>query len=783
MATKKDPTKIVAYWLAELKAAKKREEHYRKVGKEVIDLYSDEKANDTDAPTPFNILYSNTETLTPALYSATPRPVVKRRHNDADPVGKLASEASKRSLEYQIDTNVEGYEALDDVMNAVVLDTLLPGRGWAVVKYDATMATIPEPQADADDLAAKTETDEKEPAQIAEWEQVCVESVVWDRVLHGYAKKWHKVPWIAYTFFMTETEVEEKFGKKIADKLTYHTSQNEEDHDQDKRKQRDDEGERKTALVYQIWDKAGGKKIRYVSPNYKDDVLKVEDDPLELTGFFNTPRPLMFIAKASSLVPTAPYKMYKTQARQLNRITKRIEKITESIKARGIYDGSLGGNLEQLMEKDDNALVPAEVTSMLATEKGFQNAIWFLPLEVLIAVLQQLYQAQETCKQTIYEITGIADIMRGATNASETLGAQKIKNQWGTLRLKRMQREVARYVRDLLRMMLELSATKLDEETWAKMTGLPFVTSAQRQQLDQQAAIMQHMQQPLSPELQQQLAQPVWGQILELLKSDLERSYRVDIETNSTIEPEAAEDQEALTKLLTALGQVMQSMGPLVLQGVLPFEAAKNMLLTVSRRYRFGDQFEDDINAMQPPKPQDDGKAQEAEMQQKMMDLDKQHAVKEIDYKKKESGMALKEQAMQAEMEHKQREMDLSMREAELKMKEDQFAMRQDVERGMLDMQKQRDTEQIGNERQVAKLENSKFKTENVVNSKADTALGQGVAGMKDLVKQLAEMVAMQAKQNQEMLAEITATMSKPRLKKAIRGKDGRIEAVEETAA
>ena len=101
----------------------------------------------------------------------------------------------------------------------------------------------------------------------------------------------------------------------------------------------------------------------------------------------------------------------------------------------------------------------------------------------------------------------------------------------------------------------------------------------------------------------------------------------------------------------------------------------------------------------------------------------------------------------------------------------------------MMDMQKQRDTEQIGNERQVAKLENGKFKTENVVNSKADTALGQGVGAMKGMVQQLAEMVQQQSQDNQRMLAEITSMMARPRIKKAIRGEDGRIEAVEEAVA
>jgi len=165
------------------------------------------------------------------------------------------------------------------------------------------------------------------------------------------------------------------------------------------------------------------------------------------------------------------------------------------------------------------------------------------------------------------------------------------------------------------------------------------------------------------------------------------------------------------------------------------------------------------------------------------MEMDKQLAVKEIDYKKKEADMELKAQAMRKEMELKQREMDVEYREMKLQMKEQHFGMQQEVERGLFDIQKQSAVESIGNQSKMAQLENKKYKTENVVNAKADTALGQGVGAMKGLVEQLTQMVAKQAQDNQRMLQEITSTMSKPRVKKAVRGKDGRIEAVEEVLA
>jgi hypothetical protein len=51
--------------------------------------------------------------------------------------------------------------------------------------------------------------------------------------------------------------------------------------DDEKAKADENQGERKTACVYQIWDKRWrASKVRYVSSHYPEGYLKVEDDPL-----------------------------------------------------------------------------------------------------------------------------------------------------------------------------------------------------------------------------------------------------------------------------------------------------------------------------------------------------------------------------------------------------------------------------------------------------------------------------------------------------------------------
>ena len=577
-----------SWWLNEISAARKREKDFRREGERVLEIYSGKKKETT----PFNILYSNTETLLPALYSAVPRPVVQRRFKDEDPLGKAAATAGQRVLEFLVDTNVDGYETFDEGVRAVVLDALLPGRGVLSVKYDAQVE------------------------EYKESELVCVETRPWNRVFFGYAKKWSRVPWVAYEEHIDKEEAKRLFGEKASKlKFTEHEDEDEKD-DEDK-------GQRKTAIVYQIWDKDGGRKVRYVSEQVKDDFLRVDDDPLEMTGFFNCPKPVQLLEKSSDLLPVALYTLYENQASELNRLTLRINKIVSAIKARGVYDSELGNDIGNLMEADDNALVPADKSASLAAEKGLQNAIWFMPIEQLTAVLMQLYQAREQCKQVIYEITGIADIMRGASNASETLGAQEIKQHWGALRLKRLQKEVQRYARDVLRMMLEVAVKKFSVETFARMTGLPFVTAEDKASAMQQAQAAQANGTPPAPEVMKAIQSPSWDEVLDMLRNDTQRAYRIDIETNSTVEPEAVEDQKHIAELMNSLGQYLNGVTPLVTSGALPFEAAQAMLLAIIRRFRFGPELEDIIKSMQPPKPPDDGKEQQkqAEMQAKQKEL------------------------------------------------------------------------------------------------------------------------------------------------------------------
>jgi len=603
----------VSRWLGEIDAALKREVNYRKEVVEIYKVYEAEKCAEYD----YNMLYANTDTLLPAMYNVTPRPVVKRRFRQIDPVGLAAAKVGQRMLEFMLDTGSDRYYDFDSLMSMAVLDGLLASRGGIRFKYEGELEAVP------DESKGKGATYDK-----VKSEMVCGAPMPWNGMVTGYAKCWADVPWTAHPHYMTREELEANFGD-LGKLVLLETADGTDDKPEDGRQGPPKEANIKTALVWEVLDKATKKQI-FVTRGYDKAPLKEVDDPFGLEGVFPFPEPLGFVPRTSSTEPIPLYRMYREQAEELNAISRRINNIVRAIKVRGGYDSNIPA-LEKILKAGDNEMVPIEgAAALMNNAKGFDLAIWMYPIDTLVAVLQQLLLAREACKQVIYEINGVADIMRGSSNASETLGAQKLKDQWGTLRLKKSQKRVQKYVRDCLRIMLEMGVKRMAIETVKKMTGidLPMMadkqqTQAAMRQLQKQVAQAQMMaeqagqQLPPDPGIQQSMQQiqkvlstPAWEEVMQLLKDDLQRGFRIDIETNSTIDAEATEDKENISELLNAIAQFLNGVAPLIEQGFLPFEAAKGMLLTITRRFRLGDEFEEQLEMMAPPQPKQDPKVE-----------------------------------------------------------------------------------------------------------------------------------------------------------------------------
>lgn len=600
------PQGIYRRWMAELSIADKQEADWRKTSNDILDRYRSKNGKKNA----FNILWANTETLAPAIFNSTPKPDVRRRYRDADPVGKVVSEVLARDLEFCMDT--------DEFMHAIkmdVLDMLLPGRGLSRIRYIPSLVQVGTPVPDEDNEEPTHESLEGEQEELA-WECVTTEHVQWDDFRRGPGRTWGEVQWVAFRHRMTREDCIRKFGEEIGSQIELNEA---EDGDL---KQKDNQLQElfNTAEVWELWDK-DKRQVLFVSSGYRKGPIKTIEDPLSLNGFFPIPRPLYAIADASTLTPLALYTQYKEQAEELDRISSRINTIVDALKLRGIYDATVT-EMADLLRSNDNDLVPTDnATAWMDRAGGLAGAIMWIPIDMAAKVLIELGQQRESCKQIIYEISGVSDVMRAATDPNETLGAQQLKAQYGGQRIQSMQREVQRYIRDMLRLMSEVISSKFQPETLFGMANMKLPTQ-QEVQMQQMQAQQQYQQQALMAAQQGQQPPPppqlppppiTQEQVLEVMHDDIQRSYKVDVETDSTVAATMQEDMQGLQQLLTGITGFMTGMAPIVQSGAMPIDAAKEVIMSVIRRAKMGNAVEDAFDKMKAPTPPPDPNAAKAQ--------------------------------------------------------------------------------------------------------------------------------------------------------------------------
>jgi hypothetical protein len=594
-----DPEAIARRWKLELTLAEKRDRDWLKSAERPMKLYANHRQQDNS----FNILWSNTETLRQACYNSLPEPQCRPRYVDNDELSQKVAEILNRSISFCLDS----YD-FDDVMKHNVLEMLLVGRSVCRIRY------IPEIKT-ADNTADLEEEDKLE--ELA-WERCEVDRINYKdfRILSD-ATKWNDVTAIGMRHYMTRQELIDKFGEKVGKKVPL-------DKVADENIEKSKEGDLfKTSEIWEIWDK-DTKQIIWICPNYPTP-LKTQPDPLGLSGFFPMPRPIYAIENFNTLEPTALMSQYEEQMKELNRITSRINKLVSAIRVRGIYDGTLT-EMSRLMSSSDNDMIPADNVMPLIERGGLEKAIWMMPIETSAMVLKELYAQRDQVKQIIYEITGISDIMRSASDPRETYGAQKIKSTWGTQRLQKMQSEVQRYARDLIRLKAQVICTKFDQKTIAQMTliKLPFQAEVDQQN---QAMLLQYHQQAFQAQQTGQQPPPppqipnvvTWDAVLEVMHDNVSRDYTIDIETDSTLSAIQDNDMDGLRNLLTGISELIQGFGPAVQAGAMPIEAVKELIGVVIRRAKMGSAVEQAFDKMQPPAPPADPAQAEMAKQQAQM--------------------------------------------------------------------------------------------------------------------------------------------------------------------
>ena len=703
----------------------------------------------------FNILWSNVQTLVPAVYARLPKADVSRRFGDNDPVGRVASLLIERALDYEI----EHYPDFRSAMRYAVEDRFLGGRGVSWVRYDPHIKQqdVPEDGYQITEDIEEGESKEAEgdihnqtagndgPPEEIDYECAPTDYVHWRDFGHSCARTWEEVTQVWRWVYMSKDAFTERFGKKLAKKISFNSSPDGLTKYGQKEKTND------KAKVCELWDKETA-KVYWFMENYAE-LLDERDDPLELECFFPCAKPLYATTTSDSLIPVPDFILYQDQANELDILTDRIDGLVKSLRVRGVYDASQPALQRLLTEGDNNTLIPVDKWMAFSEKGGLKGSIDLLPIETLASALINCYQAQANIKGQIYEITGISDILRGAGAASESATAQQLKGQYAGLRLRAMQESVALFASELLRLKAQIICTKFQPETILHLAAADQMSPADQQMIPQ---------------------------ALQLMKDSPLRSFRIQVAADSLVQLDENQNKQDRVEFMTAFSNFLREAVP-------AGQASPEMVPMLMDVMKFGiggfkqaQTIEGSIDAALQQMVQ--ASAQKAQNPQPSPEMMKIQAQQQTEQAKVQADVQSQQARAQAEMQieqmkaqmEAQMESQRQQHEAQLKMQE--LAAREQFDRWKAELE-------AATKIMVARIGSDPamdFPETEAVKSSAEQimeAMGAKVDAVVDHVSQSNAAMSDMHNRTMDALTAVAKNITAPR--RIVRGADGRAVGVE----
>jgi hypothetical protein len=731
----------------------------------IIKRYRDDSRTRNNPNARFNILWSNVQTITPAIFARLPRPDVSRRFRDNDPVARVASMMLERALDYEI-THYGDYKS---AMSQSVLDRLLGGRGTSWVRYEPHIAGEAGGMAEGmpeDGLQVTEDTDEaeteggiyREDQERIEYECAPVDYVYWRDFGHTIARTWEEVTACWRKVYMERPALVERFGEELGNKIPLDTKPETSKTFNEKMGEGASE-----AVIYEIWDKTSGEVI-WLSKSM-GRILDTRPDPLKLENFWPCPKPLYATLTTDKLEPIPDFVLYQDQAKQLDTLADRIDGFINALKVRGVYDASEPSLARLFSEGENNTLIPVKNYAAFSEKGGMMGAINLVDIAPIASALQMSYQAMDQVKGQIYEIMGIADIQRGQTDPNETLGAQIIKSNNAAGRLKTMQHAVVDFATELLSIKAQIICNHFTDDTIVKISGA--------------------MQ--LSPQDQQLIPQA-----LALLRNEAAKNFRVEVTSDSMIFQDEQQEKADRLEFLSAMSGFLQQavpasqanpeLTPMLVEmlkfGVTAFKAGKGLEGMIDET---ADKFREQAKMAEgQPKPPT------AEEQKLQMQMQIEQA--KIQAKQTEMQMQLQidQQKMQMQMELEKAKQEYQAQENQLKfqLEEQRNTMDREMELkvAQMKMHTERNTQVLlahinnGAKIEVARIGADESSGEQAYMTEMDMA-----KAMEHPLQPIADAISMSNQQMTLALGDLVNTINENhnRPKQVVRGQDGKIIGVQ----
>ena len=730
----------------------------------IVKRYRDDSRTRNNPNAKFNILWSNVQTITPAIFARLPRPDVSRRFRDNDPIGRVASMMLERALDYEI-THYGDYKS---AMNQSVNDRLLGGRGTSWVRYEphivgseADGMDMPEDGLEITEDIDEAETEGgmyREDQERIEYECAPVDYVHWRDFGLTVARTWEEVTAVWRKVYLGRPALVERFGEELGGRIPLDTKPETSKSFSEKM----GEGA-KEACIYEIWDKTSGEVI-WLSKSM-GEILDTRADPLKLENFWPCPKPLFSTLTTDSLVPIPDFVLYQDQARQLDTLADRIDGFIQALKVRGVYDASEPSLARLFSEGENNSLLPVKNWNAFAEKQGMQGAINLVDIAPIASALTMSYSAMDQVKGQIYEIMGIADIQRGQTDPNETLGAQVIKSNNAAGRLKTMQHSVVDFATELLSIKAQIICNHFTDDTIVKISGAMQLSDTDKQYI-----------------------QPA----LALLRDESAKNFRIEVTSDSMIFQDEMQEKQDRMEFLSAIGGFMQQvipaaqavpeMTPMLMEmvkfAVTAFKAGKGLEGIIDET---ADKFREQAKAQEgqpkPPTPEQQKLQGQMQLEQAKLQASQQQA---------QQTMQLEQQKMQMQMELEKAKQEYQAQENQLKFQLEDQRNRQQAEMDMRVAQMKMNTERntqvlLAHINNGAKIEVARIGAAEDDGAQAYLSEEAMAQSMEHPLKPIADAISQSNQQMTLALGDLVNTINENhnRPKQVVRGQDGKIIGVQ----
>jgi hypothetical protein len=746
-----EPEKAKA-WLNMLDESEKAFEEWNESCDNIERLYANlSYLRSTTRDRRFNLFWANLEILKPSIYAKPPVPVVVPKFKDRRPLYQTTSELLERCSVVAFDLT-----RIDDLLKLIRDDLATTGRGVAWCRY--------EPRDDDRDKA----------------EYVCVDHKGRKDFLHSLSRNWREVTWVAAASYMTRAQAKKRFAKFSQDE--YQKAEYKVDKDA---KEIGGADNRERAQFWEIWHK-GLNTVVWVAEGCEYILDEAEPSELaDLNNFFPCPMPAYSATQPGSLIPVPDVLQYKDQLDEVDTLTARLHALAQYLEVKGFYPAGSAEISDAVqaavkMKSPGRVLIPI---SNWAAFGGSKEVIIWMPIDQIANAITVVIATRKQIIEDIYQIMGLSDIMRGNTDPGETLGAQQLKSQYGSVRIRDKQGEMVRVARDIEEIIAEIMCSDFDFGTLLQMSQMEIPTNAEQQQkmlamaqqlqMIQQQAMAQMQQAQAAPQAQAMAQQGNPQQMQELqqqytqLKGNIEdeqnkptqelieqfiRDYRttafvLDIETDSTIQADENAEKQRRGEFMGMMAQLLPQLGALIAAQPGAAEFCGELLKFSVAPFRVGRTLDGSIDNLveqvEMMASQRIGKPDpKLEAEQKKLDTTAQIEMKKLEASKAEADgkaqleMTKLQQQGAIEQAKLQGEQRVAMFEAESKRRLEEAKMQQLQVKGQFEAQQHEQKLVEGDQKMRLNTQMAQQKAVDAQNRSADMAAKRQMAERGQLFKE-----------------------------------------------